>query len=60
MLSSQPVCAISDAPLVDVTEYNYALIYRIVLLSMCEFLSVGREGCALAHPPSLSSPLSYM
>lgn len=52
MLTSQPLSATSDAPPVDVAEYNYALIYRIVLLSMREFLSVPREGCS--PPPCLS------
>lgn len=53
MLTSQPLSAISDAPPVDVTEYNYALIYRIVLLSMREFLSVG---VALPRRASHSPP----
>lgn len=67
MLTSQALHAISDAPPVDVTEYNYALIYHIVLLSKLEFLSVPREGCSppplpvpLTHPLPLFSPLWHM
>lgn len=65
MLTSQALHAISDALPVDVTEYNYALIYHIVLLSKLEFLSVPREGCSppsvpLTHPLPLFSPLWHM
>lgn len=48
----QPLFAVSFATAVDVKQYNYALIYGIVALSMHEFLSI-REKMSLTLTPSL-------
>ena len=58
--SNQPRFAISFASPVDVKQYNYALIYCIVTLSMLEFLGIQREDFSPFTPPlSLSHPLSF-
>ncbi len=53
--SYQPRSAISFASPVDVKQYNYALIYCIVALSMHEFFGIQREDFL---PPSPSVSLS--
>lgn len=57
--SNQPRFAITFASPVDVKQYNYALIYCIVALSMHEFLGIQREDFSPSTPPlSLSLTLS--
>lgn len=52
--------AISFASPVDVKQYNYALIFCIVALSMHELLGIQREDFSPSTPPlSLSHPLSF-
>lgn len=59
-ISNQPHFVFSFAPPVDVKQYNYALIYCIVALSMLEFLGIQREDFSPSPPPlPLSHPLSF-
>lgn len=58
--SKQPRFAISFASPVDVKQYNYALIYCIVALSMHEFLGIQRDDFSPSTPPlSLPHPLPF-
>ena len=59
--SNQPLFAISFASPVDVKQYNYALIYCIVALSMHELLGTRREDFSPSTPPTVSlSPSPFL
>lgn len=59
-VANQQHFAVSSASPVDVKQYNYALIYSIVALSMHEFLGIRSDFSPPTHPSVALSPSLFL